>query len=126
MSNMQADDDDDAGGERTSGPDAVLRALADPNRRQIVRLVRSNELAAGEIATHFQMTQQAVSLHLKVLERAGVLTERRQGAKRLYSFRPESLDTVRAVLTDLWPAALARLKHVVEHDIARQRQQEHR
>lgn len=120
-----SDNEADAAGGRRSGPDAVLRALADPNRRQIVRLVRSNELPAGEIAKHFEMTQQAVSLHLKVLERAGLLTERRDGARRLYTFRPESLDLVRAVLTDLWPDALARLKTVVEADITRTQNEEH-
>jgi DNA-binding transcriptional ArsR family regulator len=95
-------------------PDAVLRALADPHRRTMLKLVRSNELAVGQIATHFPITQQAVSQHLHVLERAGLLTERRDGTKRLYSFRPESLDAVRNVLADLWPEALERLKHVVE------------
>ena len=95
--------------------DAVLRALADPHRRHMLKLVRSNELAVGQIATHFSMTQQAVSQHLHVLERAGLLSERRDGTKRLYAFRPESLDVVRNVLADLWPQALERLKNVVEH-----------
>jgi DNA-binding transcriptional ArsR family regulator len=95
-------------------PDAVLRALADPHRRHMLKLVRSNELAVGQIAMHFPITQQAVSQHLHVLERAGLLTERRDGTKRLYAFRPESLDAVRNVLADLWPEALERLKHVVE------------
>ena len=68
----------------------------------------------GEIATHFPITQQAVSQHLQVLERAGLLRERRDGTRRLYTFRPESLDAVRDLLADLWPAALARLKRAVE------------
>ena len=97
-----------------SGPDAVLRALADPHRRQMLKLVRSNELAAGQIATHFDITQQAVSQHLRVLERAGLLSERRDGARRLYLLRPESLEPVRIVLAELWPDALGRLKQVVE------------
>lgn len=80
----------------------------------MLKLVRSNELAVGQIAMHFPITQQAVSQHLHVLERAGLLTERREGTKRLYAFRPESLDAVRNVLADLWPEALERLKHVVE------------
>jgi DNA-binding transcriptional ArsR family regulator len=81
----------------------------------MLKLVRSNELAVGQIATHFPITQQAVSQHLQVLERAGLLTERRDGTKRLYAFRPESLEAVRSMLADLWPEALQRLKHVVEH-----------
>ena len=102
--------------EDVSGPDAVLRALADPHRRQMLKLVRSNELAAGQIATHFAITQQAVSQHLRLLKRAGLLSERREGTRRLYSLRPESLEPVRTVLADLWPDALLRLKQVVEQD----------
>jgi len=94
--------------------DLVLKALADPHRREILHLVRVGELAAGEIASHFDATQQAVSHHLQVLARAGLLTERRDGARRLYALDPHGLDPVREVLTDLWPSALARLKRVVE------------
>jgi DNA-binding transcriptional ArsR family regulator len=96
--------------------DAVLRALADPHRRRILRLVRTGELAAGEIASHFDATQQAISHHLQVLAKAGLLTERRDGVRRLYALDPYGLDPVREVLTDLWPAALQRLKRVVEKE----------
>jgi DNA-binding transcriptional ArsR family regulator len=100
-----------------SGPDAVLRALADPNRRRILRLVQADELAAGQIAARFDnLTQQAVSQHLRVLQRAGLLSERRAGTRRLYTLRPEPLDQVRAVLDEFWPAALHRLKAAVERD----------
>jgi DNA-binding transcriptional ArsR family regulator len=99
-----------------AGTDAVLHALADPQRRRMLRLVRSGELAAGQIATHFEITQQAVSQHLRLLKRAGLLDERREGTRRLYMLRPESLEPVRAVLDDLWPDALNRLKHVVEEN----------
>jgi DNA-binding transcriptional ArsR family regulator len=99
----------------------VLRALADPQRRQILHLVRSDELAAGQIAAHFEVTQQAVSHHLQVLQRAGLLTERRAGTRRLYSLDPEALSPVRDVLSELWPAALDRLKHAVERANPRER-----
>src|SRR6202030_1992856 len=65
------------------GPDAVLRALADPHRRQILRLGQHAELPAGQIAARFDLTQQAVSQHLTVLKRAGLLAERREGTRRL-------------------------------------------
>jgi DNA-binding transcriptional ArsR family regulator len=94
--------------------DAVLRALADPHRREILRLVRDGELAAGEIASHFDASQQAISHHLQVLAKAGLLSERRDGVRRLYALDLEGLDPMREVLTDLWPAALQRLKQVVE------------
>jgi DNA-binding transcriptional ArsR family regulator len=96
--------------------DAVLRALADPHRRQILRLVRGGELAAGEIASHFDATQQAVSHHLQVLAKAGLLSERRDGVRRLYALDPQGLDPVREMLSELWPSALERLKYVVEQD----------
>ncbi len=99
-----------------AAPDAVLRALADPHRRRILRLVQHSELPAGQIASHFELTQQAVSLHLTVLKRAGLLAERREGTRRLYSLRPESLQPLRSLLDEFWPDALARLKQTVEHD----------
>lgn len=106
-----------AGAPDESDPaDAVLRALADQHRRQILRLVRDGELAAGQIATHFDATQQAVSHHLQVLARAGLLSEQRDGARRLYALNPRGLDPVREMLSELWPAALDRLKFVVEQD----------
>ena len=98
----------------SAGPDAVLRALADPNRREILRIVRQRELAAGEIAARFTVTQQAVSQHLGVLKDAGLLTERREGTRRLYAFRPEALEPVRNLIAEMWPDALARLKKAVE------------
>ena len=96
--------------------DAVLRALADPHRRRILRLVRGGELAAGQIASHFDATQQAVSHHLQVLAKAGLVSERRDGARRLYALDPQALDPVREMLSELWPSALERLKYVVEQD----------
>ncbi|HVM67284.1 MAG TPA: metalloregulator ArsR/SmtB family transcription factor [Acidimicrobiales bacterium] len=96
------------------GPDAVLRALADPHRRQILRLVQRDELPAGQIAAHFDLTQQAVSQHLTVLKRAGLLAERRDGTRRLYSLRSGSLEPLRALLDEFWPDALSRLKQAVE------------
>ena len=97
-----------------AGPDAVLRALADPHRRQILRLVQDAALPAGQIALHFDLTQQAVSQHLRVLKRAGLLTERREGTRRLYSLRAESLQPLRTLLDEFWPDALDRLRQSVE------------
>ncbi|HEX8804500.1 MAG TPA: metalloregulator ArsR/SmtB family transcription factor [Acidimicrobiales bacterium] len=96
--------------------DAVLRALAEPQRRRILALVRDGELPAGEIAEHFDITHQAVSQHLRVLKDAGVLRERRAGTRRLYAIRPEAIESVRSFLEDLWPSSLADLKDAVERD----------
>jgi len=99
-----------------AGTDAVLRALADPHRRDIIRLIRSNEMPAGQIAGHFTLTQQAVSQHLSVLKKAGLLEERREGTRRLYRFRSDALTPVRELLEEFWPDALQRLKRAVERD----------
>jgi DNA-binding transcriptional ArsR family regulator len=97
-----------------AAPDAVLRALADPHRRQILRLVQHTELPAGQIAATFTLTQQAVSQHIGVLKQAGLLTERREGTRRLYTLRYEALEPIRALLSEFWPDALRRLKKAVE------------
>jgi DNA-binding transcriptional ArsR family regulator len=98
----------------SAAPDAVLRALADPHRRQILRLVSNGELPSGQIAAGFTITQQAVSQHIAVLKQAGLLAERREGTRRLYQLRHESLEPVRELLAEFWPDALGRLKKAVE------------
>ena len=70
----------------------LLEAIAEPRRREILRLVRSDELPAGAIAAHFaDVTRPAISQHLRVLREAGLLAERRDGTRRLYSARPGGL-----------------------------------
>jgi DNA-binding transcriptional ArsR family regulator len=79
-------------------------------------LVRDEPRSVNEIAEHFDISQQAVSQHLKVLRDAGLVAVRPQGQRRLYVVRPEGLESVEAFLAELWPAGLARLKDVVESD----------
>jgi DNA-binding transcriptional ArsR family regulator len=110
---------DDAGGaERAT--DEALRALAEPRRRAILRLVSDDELAAGQIAAAFDVTRTAVSQHLTVLRNAGLLTERRDGTRRLYRARPEGLAGLRAFLDDMWASSLDTARRLVEagHGIA--------
>jgi DNA-binding transcriptional ArsR family regulator len=99
-----------------AGTDTVLRALADPSRREIIRLIQDAELPAGEIAANFTLTQQAVSQHIAVLKKAGLLEERREGTRRLYRFHSDALTPVRDLLEEFWPDALQRLKRAVERD----------
>jgi len=94
--------------------DAALDALADPRRREILRLVRDAELPAGEIASRFDVTRPAISQHLAVLRAAGLVTERRDGVRRLYRARPEALDEVRGWLEAFWDDNLDRLKAAAE------------
>ena len=94
--------------------EAALRALSDPGRRRILTLVRDEEHSAGEIAAEFTVSWPAVSQHLRVLKEAGLVTERREGTRRLYRARPEGLDDVRAFLDEFWDDKLQRLKREVE------------
>jgi DNA-binding transcriptional ArsR family regulator len=94
--------------------EAAFHALADPNRRAILRLVRDHPRAVNEIAEQFDITQQAVSQHLKVLRDAGLVAVRPQGQRRLYVVRPEGLTGLRDFLDEFWPDTLQRLKEAVE------------
>src|SRR5680860_224623 len=94
--------------------EAALRAIAEPRRRTILRLVGSEEMSAGEIASHFEITRPAVSQHLTVLKGAGLLTERREGTRRLYRVRPEGMAELRGFLDEFWGGGLDRLKAAAE------------
>ncbi|MEO3808558.1 metalloregulator ArsR/SmtB family transcription factor [Sphaerisporangium sp. B11E5] len=97
-----------------SSTDEVLRALAEPRRRGILRLVAQDELSAGEIAAAFDVSRTAISQHVTVLKNAGLLAERRDGTRRLYRARPEGLDGVRAFLDGMWGDALDTARRLVE------------
>ena len=94
--------------------DAQLRALAEPRRRDILRLVWSQELPAGAIADRFAVTRPAISQHLTVLKSAGLIAERRDGTRRLYSARRERLAEVLEFLESFWDERLAALKQAAE------------
>jgi DNA-binding transcriptional ArsR family regulator len=96
------------------GMEAALRAIAEPRRRRILKLVGAEELSAGEIASHFEVTRPAISQHLTVLRGAGLLTERRVGTRRLYRARPEGLAELRSFLDEFWADGLDRLKVAAE------------
>jgi DNA-binding transcriptional ArsR family regulator len=91
-----------------------VRALAEPHRRAILRLVTGHELAAGEIAAAFDVSRPAVSQHLTVLKGAGLLTERREGTRRLYRADPSGLLPLRRFLDDLWADSLDTARRLVE------------
>ena len=93
-----------------------MRAIAAPRRREILRLVRDEELSAGEIASHFDVTRPAVSQHLTVLKEAGLVDERRNGTRRLYRARPEGLADLKAFLEEFWDDKLAALKREAERE----------
>jgi len=104
--------------------EAALKAIAEPRRRAILSLVREGELSAGEIASHFEVTRPAVSQHLNVLKEAGLVSERRNGTRRLYRARPEGLVELRDFLNGFWDVRLEALKHEAEKE--EQQTDEHR
>ena len=94
----------------------VVHAISEPRRREILRLVRDRELAAGEIAAHFDVTRPTISQHLTLLKKAGLVTERREGTRRLYRARPEGLAELRSFLDGFWEDGLERLKAAAEQE----------
>jgi len=98
-----------------------LRVIAGPRRLQILELVWDQELSAGDIARHFDVTWGAVSQHITVLRRAGYLAERREGTTRYYRANKDALGTLRVVVEDYWRTSLTRLKMLAESEQSRPR-----
>ena len=92
----------------------VFQVLAEPRRREVLALLAGEERTAGDIAARFDVTRQAISQHLRILLAAGLIRERREGARRWYQARPEGLEEVRVYLEGMWPDALTRLKTAAE------------
>ena len=84
--------------------DDALRAIAEPRRRDILRLVWHEERSVGDIASHFDVTRPAISQHLRVLEEAGLVTLRRDGRRSIYRARRTALHELRAYLAAFWDA----------------------
>ena len=95
---------------------ALIRAVASPRRCAILKLIWDHELAAGEIAAHFTISWPAVSQNLGVLRRAGAVTERRDGTRRLYRADREALGPLAEVVRSMWAADLETLRILVEGD----------
>lgn len=96
----------------------ALAAVASEPRRRILRLVMGRELSAGELASQFEISWPAVSQHLGVLRRAGLIEERREGRRRLYTTDRRRLGALYAVLTEMWEADLDRLVTLAEAEEA--------
>ena len=94
--------------------DLVLQAIAEPRRREILMLIRAEELTSGDIAAHFDITRPAISQHLQVLTAAGLVRVRKEGTRRLYQARPEGLADLRAFLESFWDDRLLQLKQAAE------------
>src|SRR5947208_4026794 len=90
--------------------DAAIRAIGEPRRREILRLVWDAERSSGEIASQFDITGPAVSQHLKVLREAGLVNERHEGTKHLFPADHQALPALRHQLSWMWDDDLGDLK----------------
>ncbi len=94
----------------------ALQVVAEPRRRAILRLVWDRELAAGEIASRFDVSFAAVSQHLGVLRDAGFVSVRRAGRARLYRADRRALGPLRPMLEKMWTESLDKLARLVEEE----------
>ena len=92
----------------------VLDALGEPTRRHIFELLRDGPRAVGDIARHLPISRPAVSQHLRVLREAGLVADRQDGTRRVYSIDPSGLAEARAWLDTMWDRALAAYKVAAE------------
>ncbi len=95
--------------------DNVLLALADPTRRRVFERLKKGPLPVAAIARGLPVSRPAVSQHLKVLKGAGLVTDRADGARRIYSIDPQALAGLRAWLDQFWDEALESFKAEAEH-----------
>jgi DNA-binding transcriptional ArsR family regulator len=104
--------------------EAAFGALADPTRRAVLDLLRRGSLPAGQIARAFPVSRPAISKHLRLLRRAHLVRERREGRRRLYQLNPEPLRAVDAWLNDyriFWQMSLSDLKTFVETEYEKEK-----
>ena len=93
-----------------------MDALGDPTRRAIFERLREGPRAVGEIAGGMPVSRPAVSQHLRVLKEAGLVTERKEGTRRLYCIEPDGLKDLRAYFDSFWEQALAGFKAAAEKE----------
>src|ERR1700678_1481242 len=110
-------------GSVTYSTETTFQVLADPTRRAVLDLLRKGTQPAGEIARVFPVSRPAISKHLRLLRRAHLVQERREGRHRLYQLNPEPLKAVDAWLEQyrvFWQTSLANLKTFVEAEYAKE------
>jgi len=94
----------------------AMDALGDPTRRAIFEQLRRGPRAVGEIASELPVSRPAVSQHLRVLKDAGLVTERREGTRRLYRLDPDGLGELRDYFDGFWTEAFAGFKAAAERE----------
>ena len=112
----------------TYSPEQTFGALADPTRRAVLDLLRQGSQPAGQIARAFPISRPAISKHLRLLRRAHLVEERREGRHRYYHLNPEPLKAVDSWLEhyrNFWRSNLANLKTFVEAEYAKETSRAH-
>jgi DNA-binding transcriptional ArsR family regulator len=107
----------------TRNAEATFQALADPTRRAVLDLLRRGSQAAGQIAEVFPVSRPAISKHLRLLRRAHLVSEHREGRNRVYQLNPEPLRAVDSWIEQyrsFWSTNLGNLKAFVEAEYARE------
>jgi DNA-binding transcriptional ArsR family regulator len=107
----------------TYSTEATFQVLADPTRRAVLDLLRKGTQPAGEIARAFPVSRPAISKHLRLLRRAHLVQERREGRHRLYQLNAEPLKAVNAWVEQyraFWQTSLTNLKSFVEAEYAKE------
>ena len=94
---------------------SVWKALSDDSRRQMLLLLRNKDMFPSELAEHFDMTLAAVSTHLRILRDADLVTEKREGQRRLYSVNNEATLEIKNFFDKMWSNNLNSLKEYVEN-----------
>src|SRR5215208_6883197 len=94
----------------------VLSALADPTRRQVFERLKDGPKSVGVLAKHVPVSRPAVSQHLKVLREAGLVTERAEGPRHVYSIDLKGLAALRAWLDQFWEQALVSFAAEVDRE----------
>ncbi len=102
--------------ERSNG---VFEALADPNRREILRLLSAGDKPVAQIAAALPISRPAVSRHLRLLKEAGLVSEHAQGTRRIYRLEEQGVSTVREYLQTVWGEAAARFRLFAENTSSR-------
>jgi DNA-binding transcriptional ArsR family regulator len=94
----------------------AIAALADPTRRAVFERLRDGPRPVGELARGLPVSRPAVSQHLRVLKEAGLVTERKDGTRRLYRVDPNGIAALRAYFEEFWTDALAAFKAAAEDE----------
>src|SRR5436309_14552377 len=94
----------------------AMNALGDPTRRAIFERLSQGPKAVGEVADGLPVSRPAVSQHLRVLKEAGLVTERRDGTRRIYGVEPKAIADLRAYFDSFWEQALAGFKATAERE----------